>query len=752
MDLKDNLRSFVRLLRKMMLSRPKLTHSSLIKGGLLFLIIVIATGIRLMPLRWGLYLNEFDPYFHYYTAKYISDNGLTALLSWRDTTGWYPYGREMRYLANFGLTLTAVALYRIISFFGIPLILWGGANPIDPLSSDPLYNLCVIFPVIMAALTCIVIYFLGRDLGGEAVGLFSALLLALDSSYIGRTSLGWFDDETVGILSTLLLILFFSRSIDAKKPLKISIVYAILSGLSLGYICSSWGASRYLVAMTALFTLILLILKRYSLNLLVSYIITFSVAFSISYIDPRMGLDFLMEASNLPVYGVLILLLMAEINRRITAVKKKILCISVFVLILAAAYAFLTAAGYIKPIGGKFLLTLVPMWRAGNPLFESVAEHRPSSWSTFYSNFGLGIIFASAGVFFAALSATNLSIFIIIYYLTSVYFASSLIRLTILMAPSVCLLWALSLKRILSPLLSSLEEGAPILGRKIKFKAIEKEVIGALLIVIFVLFSLTYVFGTGFIFGLKARALEYADTPPTIAGASISLRPTSVVWDWIDTLVWMRENLPASAIIASWWDYGYWITVVANKTTLADNGTINGTQIAQIGRMFMSNETEAIEILKRYNVTHVVVYVTFFYARYPYYLYVQVRGQIRANDAYEYGGDNGKWIWMALISGVASDEDDAHSKFGNYTLGWDARDINNNNRIESDEIFPNSRGQNTVLYKLMFYGRDMVLGGFSEIRLEHFRKAYFSQKEAAAKPAPGTEIVPLVCVYEVIYD
>lgn len=747
------------ILRKIPSFRPRVTHSSLIRGILLFLIIVLASTIRLLPLRWGFYLNEFDPYFHYRVTKYITDNGLMSIFSWHDYAGWYPHGRYMPPAINLGLTLTAATLYEILRFFGIPLLFSSSLNPLDPLASDPVYNLCVVFPIIMAALTCIAIYFFGRDLGGESVGLFSALLLALDSSHIGRTSLGWFDDETVGIFSALLAILFFSRSLDSKRSLRGSIIYAILSGLSLGYLCISWGAARYLVVMTALFSFILLLIRRYTPRLLISHGIIFAIALSIAAANPRTGLKFLLEMPNLSVYGVFFLLCIAEINRRVTTMKKRVFCTSILILMLVVAYVALLYAGLVKPLGGKFIFAINPTQRSTSPLFESVAEHKPSTWATFYYNFGVSIIFVPIGVFFATLMATNLSVFLIIYCLTSIYFASSMIRLNILASPSICLLCALALKRILFPLVESLRERSQIFGRKVKFRPLGREVVGGLLILMFALFALTYVFGTDFVFGPRAqgsRVLLHAETPPTIAGASISAKPAEIVRDWIDTLTWMRENLPPSpskpgengTVIASWWDYGYWITVVANKTTLADNGTINGTQIGQIGRAFMSNETQAVEIFKKYNVTHVVVYVTFFNSQYEY---VNVGGNIRPNDAYEYGGDNGKWIWMALISRVAPDEGAARSYFGNYTLGWNYKDSNRNGRIESNEIFPNERGQNTVLYKLMFYGRDMTLFGYSAINLEHFEKAYFSQEEGAPKPAPGTSIIPLVCVYQVKY-
>jgi len=760
MNIRKTLKEFGMKLLKIPSLRPRIPHSSLIRGALLLIILLLTVGVRLLTLRWGFYLNEFDPYFHYHAARHISNNGLASLFLWHDYSGWYPWGREMRNLANFGLALTAVTLHRVLSFLGVSLIFSPDLNPLDPLGSDPLYNLCVIFPLIMAALTCMLMYLLGRDLGGEAVGLLSALLLAIDSSYIDRTTLGWFDDETIGILSALLLILSFNRSIDIRRDIKSSIIYAVIGGLSLGYLCASWGAARYLVAMTSLFTLILLLLKRYTPRLLLSYTIIFSLAFLIAAANPRTGLSFLLEETNLSVYGVLFLLFIGEINRRIASLRKKLTCIMLLILVLIAAYPTLLFFGLIKPIGGKFLFTLIPSLRSISPLFESVAEHKPSSWATFYYNFGVSVMFAPVGIFFATIMATNLSIFIVVYCLTSIYFASSMIRLNILASPALCLLWALALKRILSPLILSLREETQRLGRKVKIKSFEKELIGGLLIVMFALFALTHVFGAAFMLGIPKtdpRFLTHASSPTTLSGGSLHVTPSSTVRDWIDTLIWMRENLPPSpskpgengTVVASWWDYGYWITVIANKTTLADNGTINGTQIAQIGRMFMSNETEAIRILKEYHVTHVVVYVTFFNSPYEY---VQVGSNIRPNDAYEYGGDNGKWIWMALISGVEADENRARNAFGNYTLGWNYNDADRDGRISSYEIFPNSRGQNTVLYKLMFYGRDMTLFGYSSITLEHFKMAYSSQGENSRNPAPGTSIIPLVCVYEVVYE
>lgn len=731
-------------LRKALSHRLVITHSSLIKSSLLLLIIILAVGLRLLPIQWGFYLNEFDPYFHYYTAKYIAENGFSNFFSWHDWMGWWPYGRYMPSYANLGLSLSAVTLYKLLQILGIPLV--STSNPLDPLHSDPLFNLCVIFPILATAMTCIVAYFLGRSLGGDFVGLLTALFLALDPNHISRTSLGWFDDETIGILSALLTLLFFNKAIESNRTMKSSLIYSVLAGLSLGYLCLSWGAARYIIGIMALFAVTLLFLRRYTPRLLTSYALASMIAFSIALLNPRLSLSFLLESFNLMVYGVFILLLMAEVFRREKSEGKKFLYALLFIVALIIAFTFLIVTGAIAEPTRKFIYAIFPHLRAESPLFESVAEHRPTGWASFYNSFGVGLIFIPVGVFFAALSATNLSILIILYCLTSIYFASSMIRLLILASPAICLLWALAIKEIFSPLTLFLKEDERTARRKVKVKFFGREILASLLILLFILFTMSFILGRAF---SGSVTMFYADSPTTISGASLGIKPSSIVRDWIDALTWMRYNLPPSptkpgengTVIASWWDYGYWITVFANKTTLADNGTINGTQIEQIGRMFMSNETDAIRILRQYNATHVVVFVTFHLdvAKWWGSEYALYYGG-------PYGGDNGKWRWMARIPGL---DDDA---YGNLTLGWDWEDNNMNGRPDLGEFIPNRMGQNTTLYKLMVYGIEMTTLGSSRINLTHFKKAYFSREYPLQAIPETSNIVPLVCIYEVVYD
>ena len=46
-----------------------------------------------------------------------------------------------------------------------------------------------------------------------------------------------------------------------------------------------------------------------------------------------------------------------------------------------------------------------------------------------------------------------------------------------------------------------------------------------------------------------------------------------------------------------WWDYGNWLADLGNVTSLADNTTVNSTQIENVGFIFMGNENQSMAML-----------------------------------------------------------------------------------------------------------------------------------------------------------
>jgi dolichyl-diphosphooligosaccharide---protein glycosyltransferase len=57
----------------------------------------------------------------------------------------------------------------------------------------------------------------------------------------------------------------------------------------------------------------------------------------------------------------------------------------------------------------------------------------------------------------------------------------------------------------------------------------------------------------------------------------------------------------------SWWDYGYQITGMSNRTVIVDNNTWNNTHIATVGRAMASPEEDAHKIALSLDATHILV-------------------------------------------------------------------------------------------------------------------------------------------------
>lgn len=55
--------------------------------------------------------------------------------------------------------------------------------------------------------------------------------------------------------------------------------------------------------------------------------------------------------------------------------------------------------------------------------------------------------------------------------------------------------------------------------------------------------------------------------------------------DFREAYYWLSQNTEDDARVMSWWDYGYQIAGMANRTTLVDNNTWNNSHIALVSRI-----------------------------------------------------------------------------------------------------------------------------------------------------------------------
>eukprot|EP00930_Biecheleria_cincta_P100851 TRINITY_DN9247_c0_g1_i1.p1 TRINITY_DN9247_c0_g1~~TRINITY_DN9247_c0_g1_i1.p1 ORF type:complete len:358 (-),score=68.47 TRINITY_DN9247_c0_g1_i1:60-1133(-) len=66
-----------------------------------------------------------------------------------------------------------------------------------------------------------------------------------------------------------------------------------------------------------------------------------------------------------------------------------------------------------------------------------------------------------------------------------------------------------------------------------------------------------------------------------------------IVDDYLKGYQWIDKNTPKDSRVMAWWDYGYQITGIARRTSIADGNTWNHEHIATLGRTLTSSEDVA---------------------------------------------------------------------------------------------------------------------------------------------------------------
>ena len=71
-----------------------------------------------------------------------------------------------------------------------------------------------------------------------------------------------------------------------------------------------------------------------------------------------------------------------------------------------------------------------------------------------------------------------------------------------------------------------------------------------------------------------------------------------IIDDFREAYWWLRDHTPEDSRVMAWWDYGYQITGVGNRTSIADGNTWNHEHIALLGKALTTSEEEGYEIAR----------------------------------------------------------------------------------------------------------------------------------------------------------
>ena len=543
--------------------------------GILALSCSLACILRIQPIEYGFELMEFDPFFNYRATNFMVENGLPAYLEWNDDLSWHPYGRDISSNSQIMLHTSGALFYQI---FGM---------------GSSLYDFTILFPVVISSLTAVVIFALVRTIGGTTAGLLASLFFAVSPIIIMRGTLGWFKSEPLGLFYGLLAVYLVISAIKSDKGI-VSIGKIVGAGILLSFGLASWGGAQFFVIPIGVFFLALPFLRKDN-----KFIIWSSALFTFTFLMmtlafERTGLQvmgdcglcfgFISTVSGFFLIGCTVILVACAVIKNLNKNQLRY-----GVALLGGAIItgiMIVSSGAITVPAFRYLNAANPFLITTDILTDSVSEHATTTIDISFFFFSTLMIFAGIGAWFLFQKKINHSLnikaemaaFALIIGFLGIYFSSAFVRLEVFGSISVIILSSIGVSVLISKILN-VENKSKSVGIKISFLT----VIMALLMV----------------------PMVYPQDGTNWTNSNIS--PISLLHsgthfdvstnDWPDAMRWLKENTSEDDVIAAWWDYGYWISTLSERKTLADNSTTLDWQIRKIAAMYLSTPNNAWKIL-----------------------------------------------------------------------------------------------------------------------------------------------------------
>ncbi|MDC0169687.1 hypothetical protein OAI67_01350 [Candidatus Nitrosopelagicus sp.] len=528
--------------------------------GVLALSVSISMMIRSTPMTYGFELFEFDPFFNFRATEYILENGTDAYFNWIDEKSWHPFGRNVSETSQVTLHLTAASLYPVFNF------------------GSSLYDFSILLPLVVGSLTSIVVFAFVRVLGGTTAGLFAALIFSLSVPIFTRGLVGWFKSEPLGLFFAFLAMYLFVSGIKFNKG-KISLIKLIAAGFFLSLGLSAWGGILFFVIPIALFYFSLPFFKNKD-NFIMWAAPTFSISLILFSLIFERTSAFIIGYAGLAILLPTVFIIISGIVMKFSSERTKIRNCAIILFSFIASGVGILNYGAIALPSFRYLNAVNPFLTSQDSLTDSVAEHTTTNITLSFTFLSVFLIFAVIGIWFLFSKKTinlktDMRIFAIFTSIIAIYVSSAFVRLELFASVGIIILGSI---------------GLTILTQKIfeQNKQNFTKLIFPIAIIILFIIPVTM--------PENNTLLGWADFSPSIlsGGSSFTHFATD---DWKDATLWIKQNTPEDTVIASWWDYGYWITSLSERTTLVDNSTLIDWQIKKMAYTLITTPDNSWQIL-----------------------------------------------------------------------------------------------------------------------------------------------------------
>uniref|UniRef100_A0A8C9W323 Dolichyl-diphosphooligosaccharide--protein glycosyltransferase subunit STT3B n=1 Tax=Scleropages formosus TaxID=113540 RepID=A0A8C9W323_SCLFO len=533
-------------------------------------------------------LSSFLLRFNYRSTHHLTSNGFYEFLNWFDERAWYPLGRIVGGTVYPGLMVTAGLIHYVLNLLHMTV---------------HIRDVCVFLAPIFSGLTAISTFLLTRELWNQGAGLLAACFIAIVPGYISRSVAGSFDNEGIAIFALQFTYYLWVKSVKTG-----SVFWTIGCCLSYFYMVSAWGGYVFIINLIPLHVFVLLLMQRYSRRVYIAYSTFYIVGLVLSMQIPFVGFQPIRTSEHMAAAGVFALLqayaFLQYLKDRLT--KQEFQTLFFLGVSLAAGVVFLTVI-YLT-YTGKFSLSLMrylcPPPRYAKihiPIIASVSEHQPTTWVSFFFDLHILVCTFPAGLWFCIKNINDERVFVALYAISAVYFAGVMVRLMLTLTPVVCMLSAIAFSSVFEHYLGD-DQKKDSPPTEDSSDEDDKRNSGNLIVTMLMLMLLM-------MFAVHCTwVTSNAYSSPSVVLASYNHDGSrNILDDFREAYYWLRQNTDEHARVMSWWDYGYQIAGMANRTTLVDNNTWNNSHIALVGKAMSSNESAAYQIMQSLDVDYVLI-------------------------------------------------------------------------------------------------------------------------------------------------
>ena len=470
-------------------------------------------------------------------------------------------------------------------------------------------DVCVFVPAGFAIVTCLFMYLLTKEVSGSAnAGVVAAAIMAIIPAHMMRSVAGGYDNEAVAVPLIVATLWAWTRSLRTSQ----SWPFGILTGLLYVYLVATWGAYTFVLNLIGIHAGVLVLLGRYSDNLHHSYSLFWPIGTLGALQFPIVGWR---PISSLEEIGPMVLFIGFQVWWYIERSRSKLtfrqfLAYRIRTLALVGSIAlgitaFLIQIGYFGAFSNRVRSLFIPHTRTGNPLVDSVAEHAATDPEAFMAYFHQVYYMSFVGFFMLFLKISDASIFGIVYSALAFYFSKKMVRLILLLSPpaSMCagmfIWWVIdfSYKYFMGAREEKEGEGEK---KKPSFLSSFLSVVYTYGGLVISTLLLLYVMWAAFGFATHSYEMaEHLSQPQVILSSRTRDGRTVIIDDFREGYWWLRDNTPQDARVMAWWDYGYQINGIANRTSIADGNTWNFEHIAMLGKCLLSKEKEVTHFIWR---------------------------------------------------------------------------------------------------------------------------------------------------------